>query len=50
VAGARLAARSRVRYEQAVHDEEELVLPVVFVPVELALHDAQPHEDTVELD
>lgn len=36
--------------EQPVQDGEELILLVVFVPVEFALHDAQPHQDIADLD
>ena len=36
--------------EQPVQDEEELILLVVFVPVEFALHDAQPHQDIADMD
>ena len=36
--------------EQPVQDEEELILLVVFVPVEFALHDAQPHQGIADLD
>ena len=36
--------------EQPVQDEEELVLLVVLVPVELALHHAEPYENVAHLD
>jgi hypothetical protein len=36
--------------EQPIEDEEELVLRVMFVSVELALHDAEPDEDVADLE
>jgi hypothetical protein len=36
--------------EQPVQDEEELILLVVLVPVNLALHDPQPHQYIAGLD
>src|SRR5215471_9088098 len=36
--------------EQPVQDEEELILPVVFVPVEFALHHTEPHQDIADPD
>ena len=35
--------------EAAVEDKEELVVVVVFVPVILTLHGAQPHDRIVDL-
>lgn len=35
--------------EQPVQDEEELVLLVVLVPVKLALHDPQAHDNVADL-